>query len=87
MPFPESTSKLNDYDHPCMQSLSFPTLIPCGKIGEVTNRNRVSEVTLTESNEHQLKYCVYDDSKNEHVHPFAQILPFDPLCAKHFRET
>ena len=76
MSFPESTSRLNDHNYPFTQSLAFHTLFTCGKIGDVNNYDRVSEVALTESNRYLLKHCAHDDTKNECVRPFAQRNPW-----------
>ena len=72
---PMSFSKkkiLNGHDHPCMQSLTFPTLSPHDEIGDVNNSDLVSKVTLIELNENLIKHCIHNDTKNEHFHPFVE---------------
>ena len=70
VPFPEQTNRVNDYNYPSLQALAFPTLFPFG-VGDVAKRDRISHVSLTNSNTHLMKYCKYDEIKHEYVYPFA----------------
>ena len=59
LPFPPQGECLNDYTYPSLQSMAFPTLFPFS-YGDVTDRDRISNVTLANSNKHLLKYCIHD---------------------------
>ena len=71
LPFPPQGERLNDYTYPSLQSMAFPTLFPFG-CGDVSDRNRVSNVTLTNSNKHLLKYCIRDSISDIFVYLFAK---------------
>ena len=70
-PWPAAGKVLSDYDTPGIQAMAFPTLFPLGK-GDVTQKTRRVEVSLTESNQHLLKYCYYDQNRGKYVYPFAE---------------
>ena len=71
MSFPRQTSRLNDNAYPCMRSLEFPTLLPCSRKGDVTDRYKTSEASATDPNKHLLKHSMRDEEKDEHAHPLA----------------
>ena len=48
-----------------------PTLFPYG-IGDITNKDRMSAVSLTESNNHLQKYAVFDEKQKKWIYPFAK---------------
>ena len=70
VPFPEQTKRLNDYTCLSLQALAFPTLFSFGE-GDVSNRDRHSDVTITNSNRHLLKDTACNNAKRTHVCPFA----------------
>ena len=70
LPFPTATNHINEYTYPSLQSMVFPTLFLFGA-EDTTNRDRVSSVSLTESNQYLLKYCFLNQN-NDFVYPFAK---------------
>ena len=55
--WPEQGNNLNDYNTMFIQSLAFPTLFPFAS-GNATNKDRLCEVDLADSNCHLLKYAI-----------------------------
>ena len=52
----EPEISLSDFSQPFIQAMAFPTLFPYG-FGDVTGKDRDFEVSMTEANQHLLKYC------------------------------
>ena len=71
IPWHEANQILSDYNHPYLQALAFPTLFPFGH-GDVTNKDRIIDVSITESNSHLLKYSYFSSVKNEWIYPFVR---------------
>ena len=71
MTFPESTSMLNDCNHPLTQSLTFSSLFPHVKEGYVTDRDVFCEVAMADSNNNSLKHCACNDVIEERLCPLA----------------
>ena len=68
---PALGNRINNYSYLSIQSLAFPTLFPFS-IGNVTNRDRVSSISLTDSNQHLLKCCYLDNLSGECIYPFTR---------------
>lgn len=68
--WPDRGQMLSDYSTPSLQALLFPTLFPFG-VGDVTKKNRLTEVSLTHSNQHLLNYALKEEG-GQLTFPFAQ---------------
>jgi hypothetical protein len=68
--WPECGQMLSDYTKLLLQALLFPTMFPFGT-GNVTKKNQLTEVSLTESNNHLLSYGMKDE-KERAAFPIAQ---------------
>ena len=51
--------------------MAFPTLFPFS-YGDVTDRDRISNVILVNSNKHLLKYCIHDSISDIFVYLYAK---------------
>ena len=65
-----NNAPLNNYDHPHIQALAFPTLFPFS-CGNATNRDRRKYISMTDSNKHILKCCFINNETNLPRCPFA----------------
>ena len=66
IPFPITSIRINDYTYPSIQSLVFPTLFPFG-LRDMTDWDRISFVSLTNSNKHLLKYSIYNPQDDAYI--------------------
>ena len=71
LPWPTAGRVLSDYNTPGIQAQAFPTLFPFGR-GDVTMKDRLVEVTMTEANKHYLTYAVWNETDEIWVYPFAE---------------
>ena len=73
-PWPPRGKGLSDYNTPSIQAMAFPTLFPYGT-GDVTQKVRDVDVTMTDANEHLLKYAVErpkDSDLEGYFYPFVE---------------
>jgi hypothetical protein len=68
--WPTTGPPVNDYSTPDLQAAAFPTLFPFGR-GDVTNRDRMTTVTLQAANHHLLWFCIKKSDGLFH-YPFAE---------------
>lgn len=66
---------INEYDCCNLFAATYPSLFPFG-IGDITNHNRVKEVTLIEMIHHLMWYAVFDPCINGYIYPFIH----HPTC-------
>ena len=69
--FPQAGAPLSDCNTPGIQAMAFPMLFPHG-VGDVTNKDHRSEVTMMEANKHLTKCAIWDEEEKKYFCPFVE---------------